>query len=431
MCYAIPGKLVEINEKIGIVDYFGEKKKVLIDFTDVSVGDYVYAQGGVLLNKISPKEAEEILTTWQDLFFELKSIDEKLSHVKKARQSKSLLALLQKVNLDKALTRKELLSLLKVNDHNGLKLLFEMANNIRQKEHGNACCVHGIIEFSNVCENQCFYCGIRKGRRMPRYRMDLDEISKVAGDAVNRLGFKALVLQSGEDPWYDQKKLVTIVREIRKLGVLVFLSIGERSKDTYRRLFEEGARAVLLRFETSNEGIFNRLRPQRSLAKRVELIRYIRELGYVLATGFLLGLPEETEQDIINNILLTKELKPHMYSLGPLIPSRQTPLENHTFINKDILLKVIALSRFIDKDSNILVTTALETLDKGTKRQALLSGANSLMINVTPSQYRNLYHIYDNRAGVREPIQETIAATIELLYSLGRAPTDLGIKTVQ
>jgi biotin synthase len=194
-------------------------------------------------------------------------------------------------------------------------------------------------------------------------------------------------------------------------------------------LFEEGARAVLLRFETSNETIFNKLKPQASLPKRVELIRYLKELGYVLATGFLIGLPEEAEQDIINNILLTKELKPDMYSLGPLIPTKHTPLENHAFVDKNTLLKVIALCRFIDKDSNILVTTALETLDKGTKRQALLSGANSLMVNVTPAHYRSLYHIYDNRAGVGEPIEETIRATIELLYSLGRAPTDLGIKT--
>jgi biotin synthase len=427
MCYAIPGKLVEINKNIGIVDYFGEKRRVLIDFSNVKLGDYVYAQGGVLINKISEREALEILETWEEVFFELKKIDEKLAKVERIKSSKRILEILQKVNLNKELGRQDLLNLFIAKERQELKLLYDTANNIRQKQHGNACCVHGIIEFSNICKNSCHYCGIRKERKVRRYRMDIREIIKVAEFASKKLGFKALVLQSGEDDWYSENKLIAIVKEIKKMGVLVFLSLGQRDKTTYKRLYEAGARAVLLRFETSNREIFKRLKPDITLEERLELIRYLKSLGFILATGFLVGLPQENNEDIINNILLTHSFKPQMYSFGPFISTKATPLEAQPLVHKDTMLKTIAISRLLDKDSNILVTTALETLDKRTKKKGLLAGANSLMINVTPKEYKNLYCIYDNRIDNNKEIKESISETLDLLYSLGRAPTDLGI----
>ncbi|MDD5195251.1 MAG: HypC/HybG/HupF family hydrogenase formation chaperone [Candidatus Omnitrophica bacterium] len=425
MCYAIPGKLVEIKKNIGIVDYFGEKKNVLLDYGNAKVGDYIYAQGGILVNTISKREALEILETWKELFFELKKTDEKLAEIEASPSSKNLLAVLQEVNLNKTLTKDELLYLFALKGKNNLRLLYETANNIRQKTHGNACCVHGILEFSNVCENNCFYCGIRKERKLKRYRMGVSEIIDAAKYACGELGFKALVLQSGEDNWYTEDKLTTIVSAIRKLGVLVFLSIGQRNKTTYKRLYEAGSRAALLRFETSNKEIFETLRPGTTLASRLELIRYLKELGFILATGFISGLPGETSEDVINNILLTKSLKPDMHSFGPFIPAQDTPLKDHATIRPDEMLKTIAISRLIDKDSNILVTTALETLEKEAKRKALLAGANSLMINVTPKAYKNLYRIYDGR--VDKDINKNIKETIAILRSLGRAPADLGL----
>jgi biotin synthase len=184
---------------------------------------------------------------------------------------------------------------------------------------------------------------------------------------------------------------------------------------------------VLLRFETSNREIFKRLKPDITLEERLELIRYLKSLGFILATGFLVGLPQENNEDIINNILLTHSFKPQMYSFGPFIPTKATPLEAQPLVHKDTMLKTIAISRLLDKDSNILVTTALETLDKRTKKKGLLAGANSLMINVTPKEYKNLYCIYDNRIDNNKEIKESISETLDLLYSLGRAPTDLGI----
>ena len=427
MCYAIPAKLVAIDGTTGTIDYFGEQRKILLDLDDIAIGDYVYAQGGVLVRKIPADEAEEILSHWKKIFFELKKTDEALAKIDQDKMSPNALEVLQKVNLRKSLTSGEMLTLFKLEDPQELKVLYEIANNVRQRQHGNASCVHGIIEFSNHCRGSCHYCGIRHEQDIARYRMSVDEIIAVAKMAVDDYDFKALVLQSGEDLWYDDEKLVTIVKEIRKMGVLIFVSIGSRSKETYQKLFDAGARAALIRFETSNKDIFAKIRPGTTLADRVQLIKDIKAMGYVIATGFMIGLPGETLEDLVQNILLTKYLAPDMYSFGPLIPTVGTPLSDVPKVTKDIALKTIAISRFVDSDSNILVTTALETLDASARREALLAGANSMMINFTPDNYKELYNIYDNRVDVGKEIGQNIKDTVQLLYDLGRAPTDIGL----
>jgi len=427
MCYAIPGKITEFKGKFAIVDYFGEKRNVLNEFTTVQKGDYVYAQGGIIVDKIPEKAAIEILKSWKEQFFELKKIDKRLARPAKISNARNILEILQKVNLKKELSKNELLELLRLKDKSSLKLLYQTANGIRQKEHGNACCVHGIIEFSNYCKNNCLYCGIRKDRQIKRYRMDVNEIMGVARYAVNKFGFKALVLQSGEDYWYDEKRLYEIVKEIRKLNVLIFLSIGIRSKKTYQRLYEAGARGVLLRFETSNKRLFKELRPETSFDERIGLIKSLKKIGYLVATGFLIGLSGETDEDIINNVLLTKSLNADMYSFGPLIPAGGTPLENLKPVDENVVLKTIVISRFLDRNSKILVTSALETLGKDVKKKGFLAGANSLMINVTPQHYRKLYELYPGRPDRDKEVGKNIRETVNLLYSLGRAPTDLGI----
>lgn len=427
MCYAIPAKLVSINGQTGIIDYFGEKRKILLDLDDLSIGDYVYAQGGILVRKIPEKDALEILDHWKDIFFELKKTDATLAKIDQNKLSPNALAVLQKINLRKSLTKEEMLALLELQDPQELQVLYEIANNVRQREHGNASCVHGIIEFSNYCHMNCHYCGIRSNHDLPRYRMSIEEIITTTKDAVTNHGFKALVLQSGQDLWYDDAKLIKIVKEVRKMGVLVFISLGSRSKETYHKLYEAGARAALMRFETSNKDIFAKLRPGTNLDERIELVKYLKKTGYILATGFMIGLPLETNEDIINNILLTKYLAPDMYSFGPFLPTKGTPLSDASKATKDLILKTIAISRFIDSSSNILVTTALETLDKTAKKEALLAGANSMMINITPTKYRRLYKIYDNKADLEKETSQNIQDTTRLLYELGRAPTDIGI----
>ncbi len=432
MCYAIPGKVVEVKNNIVIVDYFGERRNVLNDFFDISKGDYVYAQGGILVKKISKKNATLILNEWKDKFFDLKKVDSKLSEIKEISPiDKEFEKIIEKSRQGVSLKKEEMLRLLKTNNKNELDILFKTANKIRQDYLKNSCCVHGIIEFSNYCRNNCFYCGIRvDNKEIERYRMDVDEIVEVADYAVNQLGFKALVLQSGEDFWYTTEKLVEIIKNIKKrCGVLLFVGVGERSFSSYKKMYEAGARGILLRFETSNPKLYKKIHsgPKSDFKKRIEILKYTRKLGYIVATDSLIGLPGQTEVDLINDILLTKSLGTDMYSFGPLIPHTQTPLANTKVSNTNSVLKVIAVSRLINPDAKILITTALETLDKEGKRRGLLAGANSLMINVTPYRYKVKYSIYPNRFIKDEVISKTIEKTLQLLYSLGRAPTDLGV----
>lgn len=392
MCYAIPGKVVEINDRIITVDYFGEKRKAKNDFYDLATGDYIYAQGGFVVQRISRQEAEDVLATWKELFFKLQETDLRL-----ARKPKDLR---------------------------------QIANALRQKHQGNSCCIHGILEFSNYCRNDCLYCGLRSSNSsLPRYRMDIDEIVAAADFAVKELKFKALVLQSGEDPWYDEEKLVEIVERIReKSPALIILSIGEREPALYEKLYKAGARGVLLRFETSNPALYGKMRPGHDPKGRIELIKRLHDIGYLIMTGFLVGLPGQTREDLLEDIRLTGSLGTDMFSFGPFIPHPQTPLAGSSSPSIEETLDAIARARIMNPESRILVTTSLETLDKENGlKSGLLSGGNSLMINVTPKKYRRLYDIYPDRAGTDADIKERIDSVVKLLYSIGRAPTDIGL----
>ena len=393
MCYAIPGKVVEINDKIITVDYFDERKKARNDFyQSLTLGEYVYAQGGFVVQRIAEAEALNILQTWQELFVKLKEVDLRLT-----REPKDL---------------------------------HQIANATRQKYLGNSCCIHGIIEFSNYCRQNCLYCGIRRDNlKLTRYRMGPDEIIQACGYAVNELKFKALVLQSGEDLWYDAEKLSDIVGELmRRNPVLLILSIGERDIKVYKKLYQAGARGALLRFETSNPDLYEKYRPGRTLKERLALIKELQAIGYLIFTGFLSGLPGESEQDVLNDIELTNSLNPEMFSFGPFIPHPETPLKNALSPSLESTLNTIARARILHPEARILVTTALETLDKDQgARSGFLSGANSLMINLTPKKYQDLYQIYPQRAGTEKEAKDKIKETLALLASIGRAPTDLGL----
>ncbi len=392
MCYAIPGRVIEINGNIVTVDYFGEKKKAKNEFYELRPGEYIYAQGGFVVQKIPEQDALPILDTWRELFFKLKEKDVQL-----AKERKNI---------------------------------YQVANAIRQEHLGNSCCVHGIIEFSNYCRNNCLYCGLRRdNQKLPRYRMEPEKIIELCNYAANEMGFKAIVLQSGEDIWYSEEKLIYIVREIRKkCPILLILSIGEREIELYKKLYDEGARGVLLRFETGSEKIYRELKPQHHLRDRIELIVQLREMGFLVFTGFLIGLPGQKNSDVIKDIELTGELGAEMFSFGPFIPHPDTPLSNMEPPGMKLVLTTIAKARIMFPDAKILVTTAVETLDKKNgARLGLQSGGNSIMINLTPVEYRKLYQIYPGRADADIDVRERIKKVLDLLQSLGRAPTDIGV----
>lgn len=433
MCYAIPGKVKEIQDKAVLVDYFGEFRKAHNEIQGLSAGDYIYAQGGYVIKKIPAPEAEEILAVWKETFFELQEVDLRLSRLDledKGMDPKTAV-ILDRVLEGKSLERDEMVYLLRLEDPRHQEWMFKAANFLRQKNLKNACCVHGILEISNGCNASCHYCGLsRHNKSLVRYRMTQKEILRTAREAIEQYGFKALVLQSGEDSGYSVDELVQIVAAIKEtLSVLLFVSFGEVGIAGLKKLYDAGARGLLMRFETSNPELYSKFRPGERLETRLEHLRKAYEMGYLIITGGLIGLPGQTKEDIANDLYLTRDLHAEMYSFGPFLPSPGTPLAGFGPVAENEMLKVIAGARLAEPaQARILITTAFETLSKEARRKGLLAGGNSVMLNVTPISCREKYAIYPDRAGNGELIQTQINEMIALLGSLGRAPTDLGAK---
>ena len=436
MCYAIPGKVTALSGRLAVIDYFGEKKKAVNELVEVKVGDHVYAQGGYVIQGVPETEALATLAVWRETFHELQARDLELARLdsSQAGADKDYLRMLDKALAGKTLSRPELLRLLAAAEGAEQELLFKTANYLRQKEMRNSCCVHGVIEISNNCRQGCQYCGISsRNKDLVRYRMSRAEILASAGEAVEKHGFKSLVLQGGEDPGSSAAELAEIVREIkRKHQVLIFISFGEIGLDGLARLYEAGARGLLLRFETSNPELYRTLRPGCRLETRLEHIQEARRLGYLIITGALVGLPGQGSEDLLNDILLTRELKAEMYSFGPFIPHPQTPLAQLSPVRNSErareMLKVLAVARITDpREARITVTTAFETLYPKAVEAGLMAGANSVMLIATPLRYRKSYDIYPDRAHAGQAIEEQISQAVNLLRDLGRAPTDLGI----
>lgn len=431
MCYAIPGRVEKIEASTVIVDYFGEKRKALNELSELSVGDYIYAQGGFVVNKVPALEAESILSFWKEEFFELQEVDLRLSRLSlEGNTDKKLLTTLDQASQSRELKLPELLNLLELKEKAGLGLFYKTANFLRRKYHKNSCCVHGIIEISNYCRQACQYCGISNNNQgLKRYRMTKEQILEAAREAVEVYGFKSLVLQSGEDPGYSIEELEQIIRQIKeRFPVLIFISFGEVGIPGLERLYRAGGRGLLMRFETSNPELYQKVHPGMDFKSRIEHLRQAYKQGYLILTGGLVGLPGQTKEDILNDIYLAKNLHAEMYSFGPFLPHPNTPLSGKKPVQAEDVIKVLALARIIgDPEAKILVTTALETLSEQAAGMSLLAGANSLMLNVTPLTYRQLYSIYPNRAHQSEDISTQIEATISLLRSLGRAPTDLEV----
>lgn len=424
MCYAIPGQVVRIDDGLAEIDYFGERKKA-IAAAGVQEGDFVYAQAGIIVQTLPAGQARKLLSYWQNIFPELKNRDKEL-----AKRSPSKNKLLEKTLLTamqgKPLSDAEALALLNLEEKNELQSLYSSANEYRCKTIGNSSCTHAIIEFTNNCVNDCAYCGIRKSNAAAqRYRMTEQEILAAADFACNKLGFKSLVLQGGEDPEYAKKLPAIIEKILLKCSTVIFVSIGEAGEETYDALWNAGARGALIRFETSDRQLYSELHGS-ELSERVNCIEFAQKKGFQIVTGGIIGLPGQTKQSIFDDIKLCKQLKAEMYSFGPFIPHNKTPLANHCAPKVDEVLKVISLTRFIDPQAKILVTTALEKLAPQARRQGFLAGANSLMLSATPPEYLAKYDLYAGKTN-QGALEKEVRIAQELLRELGRAPSDIGI----
>ena len=267
--------------------------------------------------------------------------------------------------------------------------LFAAADEVRKKYKKDEVHLRGLIEFSNICKRNCAYCGLQaRNKKLERYRLLPDEIIEIAKKAAN-LGYKTVVLQSGEDDFYTTEIICNIVSEIKKLDMALTLSIGEKSYDEYKAYREAGADRYLLRIETTDENLYKKLHPNMSLENRKKCLYNLKKLGYETGSGTLVGIGQEVSS-LADDILFFKSLDMDMVGIGPFIPHPNTPLKGEINPkNFDMALKMMAITRLVMPDINIPATTAMETINPNGRIIALQSGANVVMPNITTTKYRS------------------------------------------
>lgn len=273
-----------------------------------------------------------------------------------------------------------------------------MATLKKESIYGKEVFLRGIIEFSNYCRKNCLYCGIRKDSKIKRYRLRESEIIETS-KKIYEAGLRTVVLQSGEDLFFDRQRLVKIIKKIKKsFDIAITLCIGERSSDDYRAFFDAGASRFLIKHETSNPRLYEYYHPGEKLKERLKLFDTLKKIGYQVGLGNIVGLPFSTLEDYVNDVYLMKALDADMAGIGPFVPSLNTPLFNEPSSPPSIVLKLIIMTRLLCNDINLPATTALYTTggDEAIK-EALISGANVLMPNFTPDRKRQFYKLYDNK----------------------------------
>jgi len=397
MCLTIPAKVLEIRDQKAKINKDGQEFEIDIrSVPNLCVGDWILYMSDIAVQRVSPEDAKEIL--------------ELLEHVNKTDPSKLEPRFVDVIKASKLrkLEKAEIEYLLSVE---GLEkeALFSEADMMRKALIKDFFCIHGIIEFSNYCTMDCAYCGLRcQNTVLKRYRMSDDEILEAIDKGAAK-GYKLFVLQSGEDPHYTKERLVELVRKIKeKHRIFIFLSIGDRDYETYKALREARADGVLYRFETSNPELFAKIHQKgKKLNKRFEHLKFMKKLGYFIASGSIIGLPDQIIGDLADDIITTRDMNFGMVSMGPFVPSKNTPFEHEKAGNLDMMLKMISILRLEMKDTRIPVVTAHETLDpEEGRKKAIKAGANAMMLNLTPEKYAEDYAIYKRKEAINNAMWE-------------------------
>lgn len=307
--------------------------------------------------------------------------------------------IIDKLYEENYINEKELCNLLNNMSENDRTYLMEKANDTRLREYGKKVYLRGLIEFTNYCARNCDYCGIRNSNKnADRYRLSLQEILLCCSKGYD-LGYRTFVLQGGEDPFYTDDKIIEIVKKIKSKfpDCAVTLSIGEKSYDSYKKYYDAGADRFLLRHETASKELYEKLHPNMSFENRQKCLENLKEIGYQVGAGFMLGLPGQTNEDYVKDIMFLKKLKPHMVGIGPFIPQSNTPLgEENGGTVKDTLTMLSIIRLFLP---NVLLpaTTALGTIDPIGREKGLKAGANVAMPNLSPMSVRAKYALYDGK----------------------------------
>jgi biotin synthase len=316
----------------------------------------------------------------------------------------------------------ELLDLLTHRDPEVSAYLKDQAQQTALSRYGNQVFIRGLIEFTNYCKNDCYYCGIRRSNRnAQRYRLIKEDILACCGLGYH-LGFRTFVLQGGEDPWFTDDRLVEIVGEIKAQhpDCAVTLSVGERSRESYRRLKEAGADRYLLRHETATPSHYAKLHPlELTLSHRMKCLSILKELGYQVGAGFMVGSPYQTLEDLVRDLRFLKEFQPHMVGIGPFLSQHDTPFREFPNGSGELTLFLLSVIRLLLPGVLLPATTALGTLLPNGREEGILHGANVVMPNLSPQDARTKYTLYDNKLHSGAEAAESLALLRESLEKIG------------
>ena len=320
-------------------------------------------------------------------------------------------------------TKSEFVELIKcAEDPEAVRRLKEEAVRIREIYYGKKVFTRGLIEYTNYCKNDCYYCGIRKSNtNAKRYRLTEDEIMACCENGYE-LGFRTFVLQGGEDAYYTDDRMVAIIKKIKEAypECALTLSIGEKSYESYKRFREAGADRYLLRHETANEEHYRKLHPEKmSLAVRKNCLYNLKKLGYQVGAGMMIGSPYQTTEDLAEDLVFLKELQPEMVGIGPFIPQHDTPFGDQTAGTMELTLFMMGLLRLQDPNVLLPATTALGTIHPFGRELGILAGGNVVMPNLSPVQVRAKYLLYDNKICTGDEAAECVNCMKRRMESVG------------
>ena len=310
------------------------------------------------------------------------------------------------------------------------EILFSYADKVRQSIYGKDVYIRGLIEFTNYCKNNCYYCGIRcENKNVERYRLDKDDILECCEEGY-ALGFRTFVLQGGEDNHFSDDMICLIVKSIKEKypDCAVTLSIGERKRESYQAFFDAGADRFLLRHETALEEHYQKLHPENlKLENRKRCLFDLKEIGFQVGSGFMVGSPYQTTENLIADIRFLQELQPDMIGIGPFITHRDTPFASFESGDFKLTLRLIAILRLIFPHALIPATTALGTIHPDGREMGLKAGANVVMPNLSPLRFRKLYSLYNDKIYTGEEAAESLAILKNKISATGyNIVTDIG-----
>ncbi|ROR28598.1 biotin synthase [Mobilisporobacter senegalensis] len=330
--------------------------------------------------------------------------------------------LVEKLIKEHCLSKEEYIELLDNYTADTMEKLRVEADRLKRQYYGDKVFTRGLIEFTNYCKNNCYYCGIRlDNKNASRYRLTEEEILLSCKTGYD-LGFRTFVLQGGEDPYFTDDRMVEIIKEIKSLypDCALTLSIGERSHDTYKRFKEAGADRYLLRHETANEEHYNKLHPENlSLKSRMECLYDLKSLGFQVGAGFMVGSPYQTNETLAEDLVFLKELDPDMVGIGPFLPSHDTIFADCEKGSVEKTLLLLSIIRIILPKALIPATTALGTADPKGREKGLLAGANVVMPNLSPVTVRKKYSLYDDKICTGEEAAECQGCLTRRVASVG------------